>query len=151
MGERHWDPPWYWAWKWDAGSTICEYWAGSWECAARSNPQASKSGAYDHDIINYKEQKYNAQSLTENIILYHRCSAYGRSAYGCFLIWLYRSAWIGHNYEKIAGNIQSQGRCRWKKNFAGQKLDIKKRKWQEISKIKDNVGEKGIEFDENWT
>ena len=58
---------------------------------------------------------------------------------------------IGHNYEKIVGNVQSQERCRWKKNCAGQELDIKKRKLQEMSKIKDNVGGKAIESGENWT
>ena len=31
--------------------TICEYWVGLWECVARSNPQASKSGVFAPDII----------------------------------------------------------------------------------------------------
>ena len=37
----------------DANPTICEYWVGWWECVARSNPQASKSGVFDPDIILY--------------------------------------------------------------------------------------------------
>ena len=43
--------------KWDDNPTICEYWIGLWECVARNNPQVSKSGAFDPDIIIYKDTR----------------------------------------------------------------------------------------------
>ena len=64
---------------------------------------------------------------------------------------MHRSIKIGHNHEKIAGNIQNEEQSRWKNNLARWKLDIIMRKQQGISKIKDDVGEKGIESDGNWT
>ena len=54
----------------DANPTICEYWIGLWECVARNNPQASKSGAFVSDInllfqffplkgVNYEKSRRN--------------------------------------------------------------------------------------------
>ena len=41
----------------DDNPTICEYWVGLWECVARSNPQVSKSEAFDPDIIPYENKE----------------------------------------------------------------------------------------------
>ena len=49
--------------------TICDYRAGLWECAARNNPQASRSGAFVPDIILYQYNKKNAKPCKYHIYI----------------------------------------------------------------------------------
>ena len=83
-------------------------------------------------------------TMQEDSLLYYKCSAYDCVAYGCPV---YGCA----AYGCAAYRSSAYGCFSWCNCTDLLRLDIIMRKQQGISKIKDDVGEKGIESDENWT